>query len=321
MVLSHCGECPQPANFSAGRSNQNKHTMKHTINLSADDLKGTDYTRFKIEIRLDDECHNGHDDFAMTAMYRLKGHNNTYDPWDGGGCCHDDILTVRPDLKIFADLHLCDSHGRPMYTIENGYYIMTTDTKEKTIDYLRITSNEYDILKNSGDKIHFCLQLENLGILDRWQDEANKAIKLLEEMTGQIYKDSTTRPAFMPLTEEQRNDLNNKLDSGYYTPEEVEKRRKQSEEDKKNKIINDLKEDAAKQIKKIEEKLKIDIYLISIGVPRFNYIHYNHTNELVFNWNPPHDQITQDQYNNIINNIDLTQFPEAIKFKFGKNSV
>lgn len=292
--------------------------MKHKFNLTGSELANSEFTRFEISIRLDDECHNRHDDFSLTGMYRVKGHNDKYDPWSGGGCCHEQILKLRPDLKIFADLHLCDSHGRPMYTIENGYYHMTTGSKEITIDYLRITSNEYDILKNSGDKLHFQLQLENLGILDRWQEEANKAIKLLEEMTGQVYTDSTTRPPFTPLTEGQRLDLYNKLGEGYYTTEAVKQREEAHKAEKKAGIIEDLKKTAEKNIKKINDELQVKLYLLSLGMSLKNFIYYDHSNTGKFNWLDYEKKLTDEEFNSFLQSVDYSQLPEGIKFELSK---
>lgn len=291
--------------------------MKTKIYLSSKELENSDFRRFEISIRLDDECHNGHDDFAITAngWYKDSFRRDS----DIGGCCNDEILKLRPDLKIFVDLHLCNSKGQPMYPIENGWYWLFNEEKPGAVlNNLRITENERDILKNSGDKIHFQMQLENLGIIERWKNEAKEAIKLLEKMTGQTYADSTTHPTMSPLTDEQRADVMQKLESGYYTVEEVNKRRLQAIEDKKNAIIAELTEKAEEEKDAINTELKIDLYLIKSGVPRSNYIYYSHKNELVFNWNPPYNQITREFYDSFIDSVDLSQFPEGIKFKFGK---
>lgn len=291
--------------------------MKTKISLTKDELKNSEFSRFEIAIGLDDDCHNGHDDFSLTAMYRTKDHTDKYDPWSGGGCCHDEILKLRPDLKIFADIHLCDSTGAPMYAVENGYYHLTTGSKETTMDYLRITSDEYDILKNSGDKLHFRLQLENLGLPERWQTEASAAIKQLETLTGEVYTDSTTRPPFVLLTEGERLDLLNKLGEGYYTIEAVETRRKQSVNDKKDALIKDLQDTAVKGKNKIDIELAIKLYVIASGLSIDDFIYYNHTNKGVFNWmgGSYRTKTTPAQFSAFMQNIDLSQLPEGITFE------
>lgn len=70
-----------------------------------------------IYIRLDDPCGNGHDDFSLTA--------DLYDGrrLDSCGMMHDEILKVKPFLKLFAELHGSDENGMPMHAVENGYKI------------------------------------------------------------------------------------------------------------------------------------------------------------------------------------------------------
>lgn len=53
--------------------------------------------------------------FSLTGWYKGKGQ-------DFGGCCHDEILAKRPDLKPFAELHLSDSDGVPMHAEADGWY-------------------------------------------------------------------------------------------------------------------------------------------------------------------------------------------------------
>lgn len=66
---------------------------------------------YKISIRLSDECKNGHEDFDITASFWEVGRNMVNRNMVSAGCCHDKILAVRPDLKPFVDLHLCDWQG------------------------------------------------------------------------------------------------------------------------------------------------------------------------------------------------------------------
>lgn len=41
-----------------------------------------------------------------------------------GGCCHDLVAQVAPDLKPLIALHLASSEGTPMYAAENGWYFL-----------------------------------------------------------------------------------------------------------------------------------------------------------------------------------------------------
>ena len=289
--------------------------MKTKIILSKEELKNTEFSRFEIEIRLNDECKNGHDDFAITANGRYKNNTNKYDPWDIGGCCHEEILKLRPELKPFVDLHLSDSKGAPMYTIENGYYFLTTDTKEATCNYLRITSNEYDVLKNSGDKLHFVFQIQNLGIVDRWQREANEAIKLLESMTGEKYVDRSVKNNFKGLSEEETKTVLDRLENGYYSDIEIEKRIKQKAEDKKQKRIQYLTSESARKIQEINNDLAVALAIVNSGFSDSNFIYYTHTNEGVFNWLDFEKKLTPKDFDNFMKTVDFSTLPAGIKFK------
>jgi hypothetical protein len=48
--------------------------------------------------------------------------NLTASTRDMGGCLHDEILGVCPELAPLADLHLSDIYGVPMYAVANGWY-------------------------------------------------------------------------------------------------------------------------------------------------------------------------------------------------------
>lgn len=90
-------------------------TLRHSIVVS----KGNQIT--DIRITLDDDCKNGHEDFSITANIREK--NSLGIMVDaGGGCCHEHILALRPDLKPFVDLHLCTWQGVPMHCASNAFY-------------------------------------------------------------------------------------------------------------------------------------------------------------------------------------------------------
>ena len=72
------------------------------------------------EIRFDDECHNGKNSFAITGhgwYDRFKARD-----WDFGGCCHEMIAQVFPELEPLIQWHLVSSDG-PMHYIANTLHM------------------------------------------------------------------------------------------------------------------------------------------------------------------------------------------------------
>lgn len=178
-----------------------------------------------IKISLDDDCKNGHADFSITATVyekdKPKNDRNTI----CCGCCHESILEARPDLKLFIDLHLADVTGVPMYAVANGFYHLK-NKPEIARDYIRATQSEFDQIATSEDETVFQYWLEKLGIVERWKSEANQAIALLEEWTGQKFKDTSTRLPYKPLNGKAKA-IEAKINEGYYSPENIQARENQ----------------------------------------------------------------------------------------------
>lgn len=71
------------------------------------------------EIRFDDECHNGKNSFAITGygwFNQVKARD-----CDFGGCCHEMIAKVFPELEPLIQWHLVCSDG-PIHYIANTLY-------------------------------------------------------------------------------------------------------------------------------------------------------------------------------------------------------
>jgi hypothetical protein len=70
----------------------------------------------RVEIRHDDECKNGHNSFAITGDIRgARGRDIA------GGCLHEDIARVFPELAHLIKWHLCSTDG-PMHYVANTLY-------------------------------------------------------------------------------------------------------------------------------------------------------------------------------------------------------
>lgn len=273
-----------------------------------------------VSIRLNDECKNGHEDFAITATIYEAGKPLNDRNMIMGGCCHEEILKAYPEFKIFVDLHLADSTGAPMYAIENGYYHMTNldndNSKAITMDYLRISENEYNQIKDL-DKLQFTCKLFSLGIVDRWKREADEAIKILEGLTGNEFESKATKKAVEPLKREELKELEIREKTGYYLPETIEQRKAKFKIDAANKIIKGLEADRDRVIQKANDEFNVKIFVLNSGLSIENFIYYNHTNKGVFNWLGYKPQIKKDdllKLSNITENI-----PTGIIFELSTN--
>ena len=285
-----------------------------TYALKYKTFQSTDDYNLRVNIRLSDDCHNGHADFAITGDFHdCKNGNNC------GGCIHEIILHFFPEFKPFVDLHLCDAKGAPMYAAGNGLYHLRNSSETVTRNYLRIDHKEYMRLKREAeDELSMTFLLEEMGIVARWEEEAQAAIRQLETLTGETFEDSSKRYQFIPLTAEQRKLFRTRLAEGYYLPENVRKRKHEARLAAKRKKIDDLKTRAAEAKAKIDQELAVKLYVLRCGMPLDNFIYYDHRNTGVFNWRDyasKNETVTQAQFDRFLKKVDYTKLPEGIQFQ------
>jgi hypothetical protein len=93
-----------------------KETLKHQVIYKATAwIEGKDEYSMRVNLRFDDKCKNGQEDFAITADIK----KNNYECM--GGCCHDEISKNMPELAKYIKWHLCGVDG-PRYYLENTTY-------------------------------------------------------------------------------------------------------------------------------------------------------------------------------------------------------
>lgn len=275
-----------------------------------------------INIRLNDECKNGHQDFAITADIYQRGKPKTDKYCIMGGCCHEEILKVRPDLKIFVDLHLCDYTGTPMHAIENGFYFLregfnevkpgSIEFKQKFCEYYRVSPEQFDVLNTSEDKIQYATKIISLGILEQWADLANTAIRWLEKETGKQFIVDSRKTQFNAPTPDQIADEKQKQASGYYTTEAKEQRKQDAINKERAKMEDDFKKEIDKI--KLEHNIKMQLFDIAGKIAVSNTIFYSHTKQIVFNWQSKYDggkPLSEEIINKIKTNMAL---PEGVTF-------
>lgn len=290
-------------------------TLKYTVVKSFRE-KGITY-KVITTIKLHDECKNGTCSWSITGiLQQKKGNGRFYDI--GHGCIHEEILKASPKLKMFVDLHLCDWRGTPLYPVENGYYFLQKDKKQAK-EYLRVTDEEMEILSKCDDKEYFKYQLFALSIVERWQAESKKAIQALEELTGDVwvnpYKESEERHRFV-LSDEEREEMEGKILSGYYTESAIQERKEAERIAKIEKRKNEVIKTFEKIINKATKEKDVKLAILGASLLSDNYIYYVEGNNVVFNYYSYHDKVTEEEYNNMLKNIDYSLLPEGIKFEF-----
>jgi hypothetical protein len=306
--------------------------LRHSFTI----LKGKEKT--VIKITLDDDCKNGHEDFSLTAyIYEKRGNNRWIDV--GGGCCHEHILGLRPDLAPFAALHLSDMNGAPMHGAANAFYWFAgfngglgqeyhggsgrdgkapADCRRIFAEHIRATDAQLkEIVKaNPRTQIELAAVLEDLGFPDQWKQEAAAAIRQLEEWTGQTFASRATRSHWEPVTPEQREVIAQRKASGYYSPEQVAARDAAAKLAARKARVDALLDDHKQNLDKLNRKLQVELHLAENFDGRLNAIYYDHSNELAFNWSSTEKLISRDEADQISRTLDFSKLPPGLILRF-----
>lgn len=269
----------------------------------------------EINIRLNDECKNGPQDFSITGTIWEKNQPKIDRYMIRGGAIGDYIAQEFPELAIFNDLHLSDRKGVPMYAIGNGFYHIKNNP-EYVKDHLHVNDDELKTILTAEDETHLHILVHNMKLPERWQEMANKAIKYLEDATGLKFVDDSIKTQYTPPTPDAITEFTNKMERGYYTPEQREKRKKSAKLKTLNKERAELKAELEKEIKKAQDEYNIKIAVLNTGLPISNFIYYHHTNEGAFNWNTStyNKEVTWEQFIEFLARVDKTNLPNRIKF-------
>ncbi len=277
-----------------------------------------------VKIRLNDECKNGHEDFAITGDIYEAGKPKNDRNMISCGAIGDEIAQKMPRFKMFNDLHLAQFSGIPMYAIENGFYHLQqgfnntkpTDAnfKAEFCEYYRINPELFDLI-NVPEKDYFKYQLIKLGIVENWGKQAIEAIKVLEELTGKTFQSSATRAEVISLSPKEIKSIEAKIKKGYYTPEQIKARQIEKNRIKAEELRNKLTIERDRDIAAINGEFNVKIALLDLGFSIDNFIYYKHTNKGVFNWKGYEKQITVDDLADVIRLIDYSKLPENITFE------
>lgn len=99
-----------------------------------------------------------------------------------GGCIHDEILKYFPELRPLVNIHLADLQGRPLHAIDNGFYQLGRMHKDKYCEYYRVLSEQYEVLKQATNKMHFAELLGELNVFKQWAKQAQEALDIINNL-------------------------------------------------------------------------------------------------------------------------------------------
>jgi hypothetical protein len=307
--------------------------LRHGITL----IMGNERTTIKI--RLNDECKNGHEDFSITADIDEKSKNGKWRE-AGGGCCHDHILKLRPDLALFVMLHLCTHEGLPMHSSANAFHWFAgfngglgqqyhggsgsggkdADTCRKYFaEHIHATEEQVAAIVAAMPRTELELRavLEDHGFLAQWKGEADAAIAMLEQWTGKKFKSNATNGQWQRVTPEQRAEIEHRRASGYYTPEQTAARDKEKAEAQKAAKLAEIRADLARKIEKEQRDTQVSLYMTERYFPRYrNFIYYPHINTISFNCSSTEKLITRGEFDQVVAEADRSALPEGIEFTF-----
>lgn len=263
--------------------------------------------RITVTVSLDDDYHNNMCDWSVTADIRRKNQRGQYKEYMGG-CCHDEVAKHFPELAKFIPLHCSNHYGAPMYPVANGIYHIRKSGMPVAMKYLRISEQEcVELYIASEDELYFKYLLFSLGIVDRWKRESEELIKELEKLCGKKWVNP-----YMPekerftltLTDEERLLIEERIKAGYYSAENIEKRREEAHKAKVLKKRAEICERYDKIIRQAEAEKKIMLCVFDYGLSTDNVIYYSHTNTLSFNWDSYGEKITQEEFDDFVNILD-----------------
>ena len=181
-----------------------------------------------------------------------------------------------------------------MHGPASALYHLRKGNPERAQKMLRATDEEMAVLATAADDLHMAVLIEDLGIRARWADEAAAAIKTLESWTGKTFVNDSRRDQW-PFDEAKMQDGRDKLSNGHYSPANVKAR---ADEAAAAKIAKERARIEARRDKDIANATKtaaVKLAILDFGTLNGNFIYYDHTDTVRFNWLGYEDKFTPEQ--------------------------
>lgn len=277
-------------------------------------------TFINVEIGLRYIKENGYSYFYATGeKYNLNGGiKNVFE----SECIHDEILKYFPEFKIFVNLHGNDSYGMPMYMLSNLKFAIDNNKIDAICRTLHISKGTGKEIICWGEDLDYIKYfLEENDIIYHLRSKANKAIKLLEKLTGDEFENPDILGIFdyIPLGKEKKDSIKKMHEKGYFTIDNVIKRREEKIREIQLQRLESEKKKLESEKKEIDNEIQVLQYLFDKGIKIDCHAYLRSVNILSINLLKNGDGVmTENEYKDFINSVDYSKLPKNISFEFNK---
>lgn len=277
-------------------------------------------TFIDVEIGLRYIKENGYSYFyAIGDVYELKrGRKKII----SSGSIHEEILKYFPEFKTFVQLHGNYSYGMPVYMLSNLKFAIDNNEIDTICVYLDISDVMAKELICWGEEINYIKYfLEENDIICHLRSKANKAIKLLEELTGDKFEnpDVLNIHDYMPLDNDTKEKIKKLHENGYFTMDNVIKRRDEKIKELNLKFLEKEKMKLEKEKREIDNEIKVLEYLCDEGISLNNHAYLRSVNVLAINlFKYRENAMSEEDYKCFLDNVDYSKLPKDITFEFYK---
>lgn len=257
--------------------------------------------------------------YAVGDVYELKRARKKI---ISSGCIHEEILKYFPEFKTFVQMNGYSSYGIPAHMLSNLKFAIDNNEIDTICGYLDISEEMAKELICWGEEIKFIKYfLEQNDIICHLRSKANKAIKMLEELTGDKFDNPDILGIYdyMPLDNDTKEKIKKMHENGYFTMDNVIKRRDEKIKELNLKFLEKEKMKLEKEKREIDNEIKVLEYLCDEGINLNNHAYLRSVNVLSINlFKYRENAMSEDDYKRFLDNVDYSKLPTGIKFEFNK---
>lgn len=257
--------------------------------------------------------------YAIGDVYELKRKGKKV---ISSGSIHEEILKYFPEFKIFIYLHGNSSYGMPLHMLSDTKFAIDNNKIDAICRTLGISEEMAKEMTCWGEEIDYMKYfLEENDIIFSLRRKSKKAIKLLEKLTGDEFENPDILGIFdyIPLGKEEKDRIKKMHEKGYFTIDNVIKRRGEKMREIQMQRLESEKKKLESEKKEIDNEIQVLQYLFDKGIRIDCHAYLRSVNILSINLLKNGDGVmTENEYKDFIKSVDYSKLPKNISFEFNK---